>query len=1041
MKKTIIVLMFAICGMLDIMAQSGYVGQTISLRGPSVSGTIGNASWGSSNTSYVSVSGNAYNATARILQYFSGTVTITCRYAYTYYVGTKKQHGSGSATYSISCISSTVTINRQTLTLDIGEEATLRYSNSSGYTLPCPYWSTSSNIVSINGTTQGWSGEQTATVKALKEGECTITFKGNCGSSPATCKVTVKKAIPTSVVISPSQSVVYCDEGLQLKASVLPSNASQYVSWSMTKGNTSIATLSGNGYITGVSPGQIEVKATAENGVSATKSISIAEPSFIFDSSSPVNNESNTSVFINPSVTFSHNIYSGDKLSSVKLMNSDNNKNVEGSLRMNGKTISFIPSKALLPQTNYCFVIPGNAVKNKWGTPYSSTLNIRFKTGEYEKLTLATSNTNRFLQKGDVISLTASQSDATIYYTTDGTAPTAKSNEYRGTLIFERDIKLRAIAMGDGYASSDVLSRDYYLSNVEVLEYYPNSNTALYLYNDVNPYIRFSNQIEQGDNINDIAFVKNSTEQIPGEIIVADSSIFFVPTKPFELGCSYTFHVPNQAIVTKEGEPNKDVSWTFGTGDYVTKISNGHKLAAAIKTDGSLLTWGELYQTGNSTNGSYINKKQESPLVFVDSEVLDVSAGYMHNAIIKQDGSLWMWGRQYCGEMGNNSTTGSAIPLKVMENVKSVSCGGQTTAIVKNDGTLWMAGRNDFGQIGDGSDTVCPLPVMVMADVQSATAGWCTSFAVNNSGALFAWGLNDKGQLGDGTNENKTRPVMVLTDVAIVETSSTESSYTAAIKTDGSLWIWGYNNAPSTKIADNVCSVAVHGAKAEYVTTDGSLYNFSNGVSTKINNGVADVASSGNSILLLKNDGSVWTASGTQQTGRIINGRTPSDLTGLYFNRKTLIMQVGTMNVIAHRPLAINADYSTMKWDSSNEDVVTVSERGVVAANSIGSSTVTATISDNIGKSYKATCNISVVEEVSKIHIPLAETNNVRIWARDNKLFMSGMTIGETVSIYSNNGQLIDCFVADAADISKYLQIKGVIIIKTMDTTLKILVK
>ena len=89
----------------------------------------------------------------------------------------------------------------------------------------------------------------------------------------------------------------------------------------------------------------------------------------------------------------------------------------------------------------------------------------------------------------------------------------------------------------------------------------------------------------------------------------------------------------------------------------------------------------------------------------------EVSLGYYHSAAIKADGSLWAWGYNGSGELGDGTTNNSDIPIKILEDVKEVSLGGNHSAAIKADGSLWMWGDNYYGQLGNGTTTDRFTPV------------------------------------------------------------------------------------------------------------------------------------------------------------------------------------------------------------------------------------------------------------------------------------------------------------------------------------------
>lgn len=928
---------------------------------------------------------------------------------------------------------STVSLNTNSETVSPGDYFTLRATPSnSSYSGDYEWTSTNSNVAY----TSGWGNSVSVITK--NSGNATIRVTLDNGKY-AECYVTVRSVAVSSADVSPSTAYIDIDATKSLSLSIYPSNATvNSKSWYST--NSSVASVSSSGVVTGKSEGHAEVYCIVNGSVTSSSCyVSVSKPSFTLSSTSPTNNATGQSVFVQPSATFCRAIYQGTTYSSISLKNS-NGQTVSGNSSISGSTLSFTPTNPLQANTTYTLSIPANAVKDKYGS-YNSAVTRTFTTGDLEKLTLKTSVTDKFLSKGDKISLTASKSSAKIYYTLNGSTPTENCTLYTGAITFENDIKLRAIAMGDGYENSEILSMDYYLTNVEVAGRYPDSDTQLFVYEDVNPSLTFSNKIEPSDNINNVSVLKNGKDAIEGEVIVADSTIYFIPDEPLELGCYYKVSVPQNAIATWLGEENDATSWTFSTGDFATAIAMGGEVSAAIKTDGSLLSWGEIYKSGNSADGSYVNESRQTPETFVSGDVASVSAGYMHNAIIKTDGSLWMWGRQYCGEFGNNSTAGSASPIKVMSDVSDVSCGGQSSAIVKADGSLWMVGRNDFGQIGDSTIMVHKSPVKIMDDVSSAVAGWCSSYAIKNDGTLMAWGRNDNGQLGDGTTDDRWEPTDIMNDVAIVSASHTETNTAAAIKTDGSLWVWGNGNSTPQKVLDDVSSVSTRVGYVTAIKNDGTMWKYSDGSTEMIAEGIADVQTNGASMLALKKDGSVWSGNSLSLTEKKVDGRSSSELAGLNLNRKTMRIAEGTKSVLVAKPIAINADYSTLTWNSSNESVLEVSERGVLTANAIGETDVTVTIADSKGKNYTSTCHVSIVDpnDLDGIQSIVTEQQTMRAWASNNVLHISGLRDGNRVNVYDTSGAVVDTFIAEGENATRPLSKQDVYIVKSTTGTSKVL--
>ena len=224
---------------------------------------------------------------------------------------------------------------------------------------------------------------------------------------------------------------------------------------------------------------------------------------------------------------------------------------------------------------------------------------------------------------------------------------------------------------------------------------------------------------------------------------------------------------------------------------------------AVIRTDGSLWMWGDnqFGQLGNGGGGNSryetdrddlppaVTPYQTRPLQILDG-VASVSIGANHAAAVKTDGTLWTWGSNAYGQLGNGSTETSYVPVQVLEGVSSASLGWSSTAAVKTDGTLWTWGRNYYGQLGNGSTEDAASPAQVLEGVSAAVWDRNYCMALRTDGSLWAWGWNYNGQLGNGSWENSAVPAQILEAVSAVSGSQTAA---AAIRQNGSLWAWGDN--------------------------------------------------------------------------------------------------------------------------------------------------------------------------------------------------------------------------------------------------------
>jgi alpha-tubulin suppressor-like RCC1 family protein len=178
--------------------------------------------------------------------------------------------------------------------------------------------------------------------------------------------------------------------------------------------------------------------------------------------------------------------------------------------------------------------------------------------------------------------------------------------------------------------------------------------------------------------------------------------------------------------------------------------------------------------------------------------MMSVAGGDQHSLALKRDGTVWAWGLNANGQLGNGTTTNSTVPVAVsgLANVVAISAGGNFSLALKGDGTVWAWGSNLFDQLGDNGVTflTATLPVRVfgLTNITAISAGYAHSIARRGDGAVFTWGQNLQGQLGDGTTAERIAPVQVP-GVSGAVAVSTGVYNTHAILGDGRVFAWGSN--------------------------------------------------------------------------------------------------------------------------------------------------------------------------------------------------------------------------------------------------------
>ena len=298
------------------------------------------------------------------------------------------------------------------------------------------------------------------------------------------------------------------------------------------------------------------------------------------------------------------------------------------------------------------------------------------------------------------------------------------------------------------------------------------------------------------------------------------------------------------------GEGNIDF-----TSAQTFSLGNSH--SGAITKDGSLYMWGHNAwgQLGNGTITF-----SSTPIKIMDN-IASVSLGSYYSEAITKDGSLYMW--------GDNTITASLTPIKIMDNVASISLGVCHSGAITKDGSLYMWGQNYYGQLGNGTETDSSTPIRIMDNVASVSLGSNYNGAITKGGSLYMWGYNHHGQLGNGTKTNSSIPIKIMDNVASI---SLGDYHGGAITKDGSLYMWGYNyygqlgNGTETesltpiKIMDNVAFVSLGNSHSGAITKDGSLYMWGHNYRGELGNGTK--TSSSTPIKIMDNVASVSLSTG-----------------------------------------------------------------------------------------------------------------------------------------------------------------------------------
>jgi alpha-tubulin suppressor-like RCC1 family protein len=343
----------------------------------------------------------------------------------------------------------------------------------------------------------------------------------------------------------------------------------------------------------------------------------------------------------------------------------------------------------------------------------------------------------------------------------------------------------------------------------------------------------------------------------------------------------------------------------------VTQISAGGEHSLALRNDGTVWAWGYNFrgQIGDGTQTFYY----PTPVRFGTlTGVVSIAAGSAYSLAAKGDGSVWACGENSGSGLGINGSLGvgpsapvilTPMPVLNLTGVASVAGGGYFCAAVRSDGTVWTWGRNDQGQLGIGAGDKEPIPVQVgnLTGVTAVAAGIGHSVALRSDATVWTWGGNQQGQLGNGTTSSVTTPYPgQALNLTSVTAISAGGSHSMALRSNGTVWAWGQNSAGQI---GNGTSGATPVSSPVQVTAPGVVYS-------------AIAAGNGHS-LALRSDGQVF-AWGSNQFGQIGNGTTSASTPVLtHFNVPIPLPPPAKIVVIAtggNHNFALRDDNTLWAW-------------------------------------------------------------------------------------------------------------------------------
>ncbi|MEN6349224.1 MAG: immunoglobulin-like domain-containing protein [Syntrophomonas sp.] len=413
----------------------------------------------------------------------------------------------------------------------------------------------------------------------------------------------------------------------------------------------------------------------------------------------------------------------------------------------------------------------------------------------------------------------------------------------------------------------------------------------------------------------------------------------------------------------------------------IKAVSAGDYHSAALTGTGTVWVWGDngSGQLGDGSETDHNTPVQVPGLTGVTA----IAAGGRHNLGLTGSGRIKAWGHSYYGQVGNGETItncGTPVELSSLAGIVAVAAGANhSLAIMGSDGSVWAWGCNDRGQLGDGTNTSHSTPTKVPGlsgiTAISATFRGDHSLAVAGDGSVWAWGANDYGQLGDGTKTDRNTPVKVLgLDGVKIVAVIAGHRHSLALASDGTVWGWGNNF--DGQVGDGVATAA----ETNVNTSASKVVGLT---------GATAIAVGGFHSLALKNDGTVWAwganrigqlgtgdsdfhstpaqVQGAGEVGKLTdimqpNGQTSTPVSEVNLNQSEINLNCGQTAVLTVALNPADANNQQVTWDSSSPAVASVTGSGLtvtVTALSPGETTITVTTADG---GETATCRVTVSE-------------------------------------------------------------------------------
>jgi alpha-tubulin suppressor-like RCC1 family protein len=405
------------------------------------------------------------------------------------------------------------------------------------------------------------------------------------------------------------------------------------------------------------------------------------------------------------------------------------------------------------------------------------------------------------------VTLSTTTSGATIRYTTDATEPTTSSTAYSAPVSVASTLTLRARGFKTGWSPSDSVTPSYWISGGTVAA--PTATPAAGTFTSA-PLVTLASATSGAsirytlDGSDPTAtsplyrypFVVAATTTVKARAFKTGMTQSTVTTAAYAVDAAGATATPTITPMGGVFTTRRTVTVTGAVGATLRYTTNGADPTTSdtlVPVNGQIVVdRAQVLKVRAWATGLTVSAVRRADFVITGA----IAAGQHHTLVLKEDGTVWAFGLNANGQVGNNSIIDALSPVQVLTGAVAIAAGYQHSLAVKADGTVWSWGRNDASQLGRTGTTTVPAQMTGITNAVAVAGGTNHSLILKADGTVWAVGANASGQIGDASTTPRTTAVQVLglsgaTAVAAGDQTS------AAIQTDssGSGWVytWGQN--------------------------------------------------------------------------------------------------------------------------------------------------------------------------------------------------------------------------------------------------------